>query len=102
METMHVKCNLAVTWRDDICHTGSRCICFAEMGRQRAAGCGCCGKGARMSVSFSTDDREEVALAELSLDDAQKAERGIALASSVVAYKDLMMTYSCAAKIVDS
>ncbi|MFR4802193.1 MAG: GTP pyrophosphokinase family protein [Eggerthellaceae bacterium] len=53
-----------------------------------------------MSVSFSTDDREEVALAELSLDDAQKAERGIALASSVVAYKDLMMTYSCAAKIV--
>ena len=53
-----------------------------------------------MSVSFSTDNHEEAALAELSLDDAQKAERGIALASSVVAYKDLMMTYSCAAKIV--
>lgn len=52
-----------------------------------------------MSVSFSTDDREEVALAELSLDDAQKAERGIALASSVVAYKDLMMTYSCADEV---
>lgn len=40
--------------------------------------------------------------ADLTLEDAQKAERGIALASSVVAYKDLMMTYSCAAKIVQT